>query len=47
MNKKEAEKLGWKITGSGNDVTAENERLIFMGSLDLVLRLIEDTSEPA
>ena len=41
MTKSEAEKLGWEFEGSDNDVTAENGRLIFMGSLKVVLAMIQ------
>ena len=41
MTKAEAKKLGWKFSGSKNDATAEKGRLIHMGPLNFVLKLIE------
>ena len=43
MTKQQAVKQGWDISGSGNDVTAEKGRFIFMGTLALVLKMIEKT----
>ena len=45
MTKAEAEKLGWTFKGSGDDVTAEQGRLIFEGTLNVVLFMIKSTSE--
>jgi hypothetical protein len=48
MTRKQAEKAGWKITGTGANWTAEKGRFIFMGpSLALVLLMIETTGKRA
>ena len=41
MTIKQAKAAGWKITGTGSDMTAEKGRLIFMGSESLILMMIE------
>tara|TARA_R110000751_G_scaffold29862_1_gene76878 strand:+ start:189 stop:392 length:204 start_codon:yes stop_codon:yes gene_type:complete len=41
MTRKEATAAGWGITGTGTNMTAEKGRIIFMGSLALVLKMIE------
>ena len=46
MTKAQAKKLGWKITGKANDVTAEKGRVILMCmTLPLALKMIERTEE--
>ena len=45
MTKAEAKKLGWEFSGSKNDATAEKGRLIHMGPLNFVLKLIEKLEE--
>jgi hypothetical protein len=45
MTKAEATKLGWEFSGSKNDATAEKGRLIHMGPLNFVLKLIEKLEE--
>lgn len=40
MTRTEAEKLGWTFKGSDKDTTAEKGRLIHMGPLAFVLKLI-------
>ena len=41
MTLQKATDLGWIITGTKDDVTAEKGRLIHMGPLAFVLKLIE------
>ena len=41
MTIKQAKAAGWKITGTGSDMTAEKGRLIFMGPESLILMMIE------
>ena len=44
MTKAQAKKLGWKITGTGNDVTAEKGRVVMMClTLPIALKMIEKT----
>ena len=40
MTIKQAKAAGWKITGTGSDMTAEKGRLIYMGSEALILTMI-------
>jgi hypothetical protein len=41
MTRTEAEKAGWVFTGTDKDITAEKGRLIHMGPLAFVLKLIQ------
>ena len=43
MTKQEAQKLGWKFTGNDDDITAEKERIIHIGHINFVLKLIDMT----
>ncbi len=46
MTLQKATDLGWKITGTEDDVTAEKGRLIHMGPLVFVLKMIEKSAAP-
>jgi len=45
MTKEQAEKLGWTITGTKSDATAEKGKVINMGPLNYLLKLIEKLEE--
>ena len=47
MDRKKAEELGWVITGRGDNVKGEKGIMIFLGSLNLVLKMIEKVTKPA
>jgi hypothetical protein len=47
MDRKKAEELGWVITGRGDNVKGEKGIMIFLGRLNLVLKMIEKVTKPA
>ena len=47
MDRKKAEELGWVITGKDDNVKGEKGIMIFLGRLNLVLKMIEKVTKPA